>query len=37
MLDRIISFEFASDASFDHQPGIMLGALELKINFEKES
>ena len=37
LLDRIKSIEFASDASFDHQPGIMLGALELKINFEKES
>ena len=37
LLDRIKSIEFSPDASFEHQPGIMLGALELKINFEKES
>ena len=36
LLDRVESMEFAPDANFDHQPGIMLGALELKINFEKE-
>ena len=36
ILDRVKNIEFAPDANFNHQPGIMLGALELKISFQKE-
>ena len=35
LLDRIDSMEYAPDNKFLHQPGIMLGTLELHLNFTK--
>jgi cytochrome P450 len=35
LLDRIESLEYASGNSFLHQPGIMLGTLELHLEFTK--
>jgi cytochrome P450 len=35
LLDRIESIEYAPDNKFLHQPGIMLGTLELKLRFIK--
>lgn len=36
LLDRIGRFSYAPDNSFQHQPGIMLGTLEMKLNFQKQ-
>ena len=35
LLDRIERLEYASGNTFMHQPGIMLGTLELKLKFSK--
>ena len=35
LLDRVASFEYQADNKFLHQPGIMLGTLELNLNFTK--
>ncbi len=35
LLDRIDSLEYADGNTFQHQPGIMLGTLELKLRFTK--
>ena len=35
ILDRIERFEYADNNTFMHQPGIMLGGLELNLTFEK--
>jgi len=35
ILDRIERFNYADNNTFLHQPGIMLGALELNLTFEK--
>ncbi|MCZ6710882.1 MAG: cytochrome P450 [Gammaproteobacteria bacterium] len=35
LLDRIDSLEYAPENSFMHQPGIMLGTLELNLKFTK--
>ena len=35
LLDRIDGLSYASGNTFMHQPGIMLGTLELKLNFTK--
>jgi len=35
LLDRIDHFEYAEKNNFLHQPGIMLGTLELNLRFEK--
>ena len=34
LLDRVGRFEYATDNTFLHQPGIMLGTLELNLNFD---
>lgn len=33
VMDRVESFEYAPGNSFEHQPGIMLGLFELKLNI----
>jgi hypothetical protein len=33
LMDRIESIEYAPGNSFSHQPGIMLGLYELKVNI----
>ena len=35
LFDRIDSIEYAPGNTFRHQPGIMLGTLELKLRFRK--
>ena len=35
LLDRIEAFNYASNNNFLHQPGIMLGAVELNLEFQK--
>jgi cytochrome P450 len=35
LLDRLDDIEYASDNKFLHQPGIMLGTLELNLKFKK--
>jgi len=35
LLDRIDGLEYADGNTFLHQPGIMLGTLELKLKFSK--
>lgn len=35
LLDRVASFSYAPDVEIKHQPGIMLGTLQLKLRFEK--
>lgn len=35
LLDRVKSFAYADDNTFLHQPGIMLGILDLNLTFEK--
>ena len=35
LLDRINSIEYAQENKFLHQPGIMLGTLELNLKFTK--
>jgi len=35
IFDRIGSFQYAENNTFQHQPGIMLGTLELNLNFTK--
>jgi cytochrome P450 len=35
LLDRVQSFAYADENSFLHQPGIMLGILELNLKFER--
>ncbi len=35
LLDRIESFSYAPDVEIKHQPGIMLGTLQLKLRFQK--
>ena len=35
LLDRVKSFAYAGNNAFLHQPGIMLGILELNLTFEK--
>jgi cytochrome P450 len=35
LLDRVKSFAYAPDNGFLHQPGIMLGILELNLTFER--
>ncbi len=35
LLDRIESFAYAPDVEIKHQPGIMLGTLQLKLRFQK--
>jgi cytochrome P450 len=35
LLDRVESFEYAPDVEIKHQPGIMLGTLNLKLKFRK--
>ena len=35
IFDRIDGFEYAENNTFQHQPGIMLGTLELNLNFKK--
>ena len=35
LLDRVKSFTYAGNNAFLHQPGIMLGILELNLTFEK--
>lgn len=35
IFDRIDGFEYAENNTFQHQPGIMLGTLELNLNFTK--
>jgi len=35
IFDRIDRFEYAENNTFQHQPGIMLGTLELNLNFTK--
>jgi cytochrome P450 len=35
LLDRVRSFAYAEDNQFMHQPGIMLGVLELNLTFQK--
>jgi cytochrome P450 len=35
LLDRLDSLEYAPGNTFMHQPGIMLGTLELNLNFKK--
>ena len=35
LLDRLDGIEYAPDNKFLHQPGIMLGTLELKLKFQK--
>ncbi len=35
LMDRLASLAYADDVSITHQPGIMLGTYELKLNFEK--
>ena len=35
LLDRIDAIEYAPGNTFEHQPGIMLGTLELKLKFSK--
>jgi cytochrome P450 len=37
LLDRIAQFNYAPNNSFQHQPGIMLGTLEMNLNFQKQS
>lgn len=37
LLDRLDSLEYAPDNKFLHQPGIMLGTLELKLRFAKKN
>ncbi len=37
LLDRMNSLSYAPDVSIKHQPGIMLGTLELKLQFEKSA
>ena len=34
LLERIDSLSYAPGNTFMHQPGIMLGTLELKLNFK---
>jgi hypothetical protein len=34
LLDRIERLEYAPDNAFLHQPGIMLGTLELRLEFD---
>ena len=36
IFDRVKEISFTPETKFEHQPGIMLGALELKLNFLKE-
>ncbi|MFP6808241.1 MAG: cytochrome P450 [Pseudomonadales bacterium] len=36
LLERIGRFNYAPDNSFLHQPGIMLGTLELNLSFQKQ-
>jgi cytochrome P450 len=36
IFDRLKEISFTPETKFEHQPGIMLGALELKLNFSKE-
>lgn len=35
LLDRLASISYAPDVQIEHQPGIMLGTLALKLRFEK--
>jgi hypothetical protein len=35
LLDRVERFSYAENNTFMHQPGIMLGTLELNLEFEK--
>ncbi len=35
LLERVKSFAYAENNTFLHQPGIMLGIMELNLNFEK--
>ena len=35
LLDRVGEFEYAQGNTFMHQPGIMLGTLELHLKFDK--
>jgi cytochrome P450 len=37
LLDRLDGMSYASGNSFEHQPGIMLGTLALKLNFTRAS
>ena len=37
LLDRVKGFEYDEGNEFLHQPGIMLGTLELHLKFEKET
>lgn len=37
LLDRVDAFEYAPGNKFLHQPGIMLGTLELRLRFRKRS
>jgi cytochrome P450 len=36
LLDRIGRFNYAPDNSFLHQPGMMLGTLEMNLNFQEQ-
>ena len=36
IFDRVKNISFTPETKFEHQPGIMLGALELILNFSKE-
>ena len=36
IFDRVKDISFTPETKFEHQPGIMLGALELILNFSKE-
>ena len=35
LLDRLETLEYAPNNAFEHQPGIMLGTLELNLRFKK--
>ena len=35
LLDRLTALDYAPGNTFLHQPGIMLGTLELKLRFER--
>ena len=37
LLDRLDGIEYGSDNKFLHQPGIMLGTLELNLKIKKAS
>jgi cytochrome P450 len=37
LLERLDSIAYAPDVKIEHQPGIMLGTLELKLRFQKAS